>query len=62
MDLEKRWKELCALAAIEKDPERLSQLVTEIVRLIDLRQSRLNANHADQHRLKDEDGSGTDTR
>ena len=25
-----RWKELCALAAVERDPERLHKLVEEI--------------------------------
>jgi len=32
---DKSWKELCAEAAIEKDPQRLTELVTEILRLLD---------------------------
>lgn len=31
---EQRWRELCALAAVEQDPEKLMQLVTEITRLL----------------------------
>jgi|1186.fasta_scaffold02552_3 hypothetical protein len=34
---DEKWKELCAQAAVEQDPQRLSQLVNEIIRLIDLR-------------------------
>ena len=30
----KRWRELCAQAAVEQDPEKLMQLVTEITRLL----------------------------
>ena len=30
-----RWKELCALAAVEQDPQRLLELVQEITRLLD---------------------------
>ena len=29
------WRKLCQQASIEQDPERLSQLVAEIVRLLD---------------------------
>ena len=31
---EQRWRELCALAAVEQDPEKLMRLVTEITRLL----------------------------
>lgn len=31
---EQRWRELCAQAAVEQDPEKLMQLVTEITRLL----------------------------
>jgi len=35
MDIrEQRWRELCAQAAVEQDPEKLMQLVTEITRLL----------------------------
>jgi hypothetical protein len=30
-----KWKELCAQAAVEQDPEELLRLVTEINRLLD---------------------------
>ena len=30
-----RWKELCALAAVEQDPKRLLEMVQEILRLLD---------------------------
>ena len=31
---EERWRELCARAAVEKDPEKLMKLVEEISRLL----------------------------
>ena len=36
-----RWKELCALAAVEKDSERLHKLVEEIDRILQEKQDRL---------------------
>lgn len=30
-----RWRELCALAAVEQDPKKLLELVAEISRLFD---------------------------
>lgn len=30
-----RWKELCALAAVEQDPERLLELVQEMNRIFE---------------------------
>jgi hypothetical protein len=35
MEKNQRWRELCAQAALEKDPDRLMQLVAEISRLFD---------------------------
>jgi hypothetical protein len=35
MEKNQRWRELCAQAAIEKDPKRLMELVAEISRLFD---------------------------
>jgi hypothetical protein len=32
---EKNWRKLCALVAEEKDPERLSQLVEELIEALD---------------------------
>jgi hypothetical protein len=37
---EKRWRELCAQAAVEQDPEKLMELVTEITRLLAEEQER----------------------
>jgi hypothetical protein len=37
-----RWKELCALAAVEQHPQRLTELVSEIVALLEAKQCRLN--------------------
>ena len=38
-----RWRELCALAAVEQDPEKLMALVIEITRLFDEEQATRNA-------------------
>jgi len=35
MEKNQRWRELCAQAAVEKDPDRLMELVAEISRLFD---------------------------
>jgi len=37
---EERWRQLCALAAVEQDPQKLMELVKEISRLLDEKQSR----------------------
>jgi hypothetical protein len=37
---EERWRELCALAAVEQDPRKLMSLVREISHLLDLRDQR----------------------
>ena len=36
-----RWLELCEQAAVEQDPKRLIELVTEINRLLDEKRRRL---------------------
>jgi len=36
-----QWRQLCELAAIEQDPERLLALVKEINRLLDEKEKRL---------------------
>jgi hypothetical protein len=41
---EQRWRELCAQAAVEQDPEKLMQLVTEITRLLGGQQEGRKAN------------------
>lgn len=35
MQKNQRWRELCALAAVEQDPKKLLELVAEISRLFD---------------------------
>ena len=35
---EERWRELCARAAVEQDPQKLMELVEEITRLLAKRQ------------------------
>ena len=41
-----QWKQLCELAAIEEDPERLLALVKEINRLLDEKENRLRGKSA----------------
>jgi hypothetical protein len=36
-----QWRQLCELAALEQDPERLLALVKEINRLLDEKEQRL---------------------
>ena len=35
-----RWRELCALAAVEQDPQKLMELVAQIVGLFDEEQAK----------------------
>jgi len=43
---EERWRELCAQAAVEQDPQRLMELVREISRLLDEKQQRTLIDHS----------------
>jgi hypothetical protein len=36
-----RWRELCAQAAVEQDPQRLMELIREINRLLEEKEQRL---------------------
>jgi hypothetical protein len=36
---EERWRQLCAQAAVEQDPQKLMELVREISRLLDEKQN-----------------------
>ena len=36
-----RWMELCGQAAVEQDPEKLMELVTEILELLETKERRL---------------------
>jgi hypothetical protein len=38
-----RWEQLCAQAAVERDPAKLLELITEINRLLDGKEQRLIA-------------------
>ena len=38
---QQRWMELCAQAAVEQDPRRLLELITEINRLLEEKEQRL---------------------
>jgi hypothetical protein len=40
-ETEERWRELCAKAATEQDPNRLMELISEINELIEKKQQRL---------------------
>jgi len=44
---EERWRQLCAKAAVEQDPQKLMELVKEISRLLDEKQSRNRVEHED---------------
>lgn len=39
--VKERWMHLCELAALEQDPEKLMQLVSEINRLLEEKEQRL---------------------
>jgi hypothetical protein len=42
MNVEKKdWRKLCALVAMESDPQRLSELVDEIIKALDSRKQEL---------------------
>jgi hypothetical protein len=41
---EKEWRKLCDLIASERDPERLSQLVTELLNELDGRRQKIQEN------------------
>jgi hypothetical protein len=43
-----RWMELCAQAAVEQDPEKLSELVAEIDRLLQAKQDRLKGRQSSE--------------
>jgi hypothetical protein len=38
---EERWKQLCAQAAQEQDPKKLTELIMEINRLLEAKRNRL---------------------
>ena len=54
---EGRWKELCAQAAKEQDPEKLMVLVEEINRLLERKAERLKATRKSVTGLSTKDSS-----
>jgi hypothetical protein len=44
--------ELCQQASVEQDPEKLMELITEITRLLDEKQTRLRQAHAESEDTK----------
>jgi hypothetical protein len=46
-EAKERWMHLCALAAEEKDPVRLSKLIHEICEILDAKQHRLEVKPPD---------------
>ena len=54
MQNKERWQELCALAAVEQDPDKLMELVKEINELLNEKEARLKSNRArNDHTQKD---------
>ena len=45
-----QWRQLCELAAIEQDPEKLLALVKEINRLLDEKEKRLRRKSQDSEK------------
>ena len=48
VNTEERWRQLCAEAAMEQDPQKLMELVKEINRLLDLKQQRGRPEHEEE--------------
>ena len=42
-DNKERWEQLCALAAVEQDPQKLLALMREINRMLSEKEQRLSA-------------------
>lgn len=43
-----RWRKLCEQAAVEKDPQKLMELVSQITQMLDEKQQRLSQQTDDQ--------------
>ncbi len=56
---EERWRELCAQAAVEYDPDKLLALVTEITRLLGEKYDRSKTNP--EETTTDPSGNPSDT-
>jgi hypothetical protein len=44
-----RWRELCQQAAVEQDAQKLIQLIREINELLEMKERRLQQQHAARH-------------
>jgi hypothetical protein len=52
VNTEERWRQLCAEAAVEQDPQKLMELVKEINRLLDLKQQRGRPEHKESNQAE----------
>jgi hypothetical protein len=48
-----RWKELCELASVEQDSQKLMELITEINHLLEEKQSRLKHERFNPTRIEE---------
>jgi|HubBroStandDraft_2_1064218.scaffolds.fasta_scaffold3342597_1 hypothetical protein len=55
-EAKERWMELCARAAVEQDPQKLMELVSEINDLLEEKERRLGIIPSHQHVEAEEDG------
>jgi len=46
------WMELCQQASVEQDPEKLMDLITEITRRLDEKETRLRQAHTESEGAK----------
>jgi len=47
-----RWQQLCALAAVEQDSEKLIEITEEIIRLLDEKEARLKRSNPPEPKRK----------
>ncbi len=52
-----RWYQLCELAAVEQDPDKMLKLITEINELLEEREKRLEAEQMIYERKKSTDAA-----
>jgi len=50
---ERDWRKLCAMVAEERDPERLSRLVEQLIQALDARREELDRNERQQKPASD---------
>jgi hypothetical protein len=59
VNTEERWRQLCAEAAVEQDPQKLMELVKEINRLLDLKQQRGRPGHNESNQAEGKPPTGS---